>query len=166
VVSVKRRAVPELDDEFAKDLGDFASLAALRERIRSDLLAVRERASRAELRRSLIDALIDRTLRVRPAAAQQLDRRLRQASAQLTGRSEDAPTSARPLAGVAPAERGCASLILEVVARARGSRSARGDRVPHRAAGGLQGASAAQLREALDAHALRPWPADSCWTEG
>jgi trigger factor len=61
VAEVKRRAVPELDDEFAKDLGDFADLAALRERIRSDLLALRERASRSELRRSLVDALIERT---------------------------------------------------------------------------------------------------------
>jgi len=61
VAEVKRRAVPQLDDEFAKDLGDFADLAALRERIRTDLLAVRERSSRAELRRSLVDALIERT---------------------------------------------------------------------------------------------------------
>jgi trigger factor len=61
VAEVKRRAVPELDDEFAKDLGDFADLAALRERIRTDLLALRERASKSELRRSLVDALIERT---------------------------------------------------------------------------------------------------------
>ncbi len=61
VGEVKRRAVPELDDEFARDLGDFGSLAALRERIRADLLALRERAAQAELRRSLLDALIERT---------------------------------------------------------------------------------------------------------
>lgn len=61
VSEIKRRALPELDDEFAKDLGDFASLAALRDRIRADLLARNERAAQAELRRSLLDALIERT---------------------------------------------------------------------------------------------------------
>ena len=30
---IRRRVLPELDDEFAKDLGEFESLAALRERI-------------------------------------------------------------------------------------------------------------------------------------
>jgi trigger factor len=86
-VSVKSRAVPALDDEFAKDFGDFESLAALRERIRSDLLAVRERASRAELRRSLIDALIDRTsFEVPPGLLQrELHRQLHAARHRLEG---------------------------------------------------------------------------------
>jgi trigger factor len=35
--AIKQRVVPELDDEFAKDLGSFDSLAALRERVRHDL---------------------------------------------------------------------------------------------------------------------------------
>ena len=35
--AVKQRVVPALDDEFAKDLGDFDSLAALRDRVRQDL---------------------------------------------------------------------------------------------------------------------------------
>jgi trigger factor len=60
VSEVKRREVPALDDDFAKDL-DCESLAALRERIRADLLALRERAARQELRRSLLDALVERT---------------------------------------------------------------------------------------------------------
>lgn len=37
IKSLKQRVVPELDDEFAKDLGDFASIEALRARVRQDL---------------------------------------------------------------------------------------------------------------------------------
>jgi FKBP-type peptidyl-prolyl cis-trans isomerase (trigger factor) len=44
VKGLKRRVVPELDDEFAKDLGDFADLDALRERIRSGAARRRARA--------------------------------------------------------------------------------------------------------------------------
>jgi trigger factor len=61
VNAVKRREVPELDDEFAKDLGDFEDLEALRERVRSDLTAARERAAKAQLHRSVVDSLIERT---------------------------------------------------------------------------------------------------------
>ena len=34
---IKKRVVPALDDEFAKDLGEFESLDALRTRVREDL---------------------------------------------------------------------------------------------------------------------------------
>ncbi len=37
IKAIKQRVVPALDDEFAKDLGDFASLEALRARVRQDL---------------------------------------------------------------------------------------------------------------------------------
>src|SRR6267378_3597995 len=37
VKGLKRRVLPELDDEFAKDLGDFETLEALRARVREDL---------------------------------------------------------------------------------------------------------------------------------
>jgi trigger factor len=91
VAELKRRAVPELDDEFAKDLGDFASLEALRERIRADLLAMRERASQAELQRSLLDALIERTtFEVPPGMVQrELSRQLHQARHRLEGHVEE-----------------------------------------------------------------------------
>ena len=59
--TIRRRVVPALDDELAKDLGEFESLEALRTRIRADLTAARERAAQAELHRSLLDALIERT---------------------------------------------------------------------------------------------------------
>ena len=37
VKGIKRRVLPELDDEFAKDLGEFETLDALRARVREDL---------------------------------------------------------------------------------------------------------------------------------
>jgi trigger factor len=61
VAKVQRRELPELDDDFAKELGEFATVAELRERIRSDLEAARGREADAELRRTLMDSLIERT---------------------------------------------------------------------------------------------------------
>lgn len=60
VASLRRREVPALDDEFAKDLGEFETLDAVRARIRASLVAARERAARQTLRRTLLDALIER----------------------------------------------------------------------------------------------------------
>src|SRR5215467_7213197 len=37
VKGLKKRVLPELDDEFAKDLGEFDTLDALKTRIREDL---------------------------------------------------------------------------------------------------------------------------------
>jgi len=51
VGSLRRREVPALDDEFAKDLGgEFESLDQVRAKLRESLIASRERASRATLR--------------------------------------------------------------------------------------------------------------------
>lgn len=61
VVSIQRREIPELDDEFAKDVGEFETVAELRERVRSDLAEGAERRARTELERSVMDALIERT---------------------------------------------------------------------------------------------------------
>jgi len=61
VAAVKRREQPALDDAFAKEVGDFESLEALRERIRQDLREGRERGACEEARRTLMDALIERT---------------------------------------------------------------------------------------------------------
>jgi trigger factor len=55
--AIRKRVVPELDDEFAKDVGDFENLAALRARVRADLehqlMHESEREQRAELIRQL-----------------------------------------------------------------------------------------------------------------
>ena len=60
VVDVRMRQVPEVDDEFAKDVGDFDSLDALRARIRTDLESGQERESKETFRTTLMDALLER----------------------------------------------------------------------------------------------------------
>jgi trigger factor len=61
VAEVKKKQLPELDDEFAKDLGDFETLADLRERITNDLREAKERNAKNGLHRSLLDELVERT---------------------------------------------------------------------------------------------------------
>jgi trigger factor len=61
VQAVKKREPKDLDDEFAKDLGDFESLDELRNRIRDDLAAERKHAADQMLRRTVMDSLIKRT---------------------------------------------------------------------------------------------------------
>jgi trigger factor len=57
VKGLRKRVVPELDDEFAKDLGEFESLDALRTRVRADLehesMHEAERDTRGELLKQL-----------------------------------------------------------------------------------------------------------------
>ncbi|MDQ6888299.1 MAG: trigger factor [Gemmatimonadota bacterium] len=58
VTDVKRKSLPDLDDAFAREVGDFDSLDALSAAVREDLLAHAQRETDAELRQSLIDELI------------------------------------------------------------------------------------------------------------
>jgi len=60
VAALKRRELAELDDEFAKDVGDFSSLTELRARIQADIQATREREAETALKRSVLDALLAR----------------------------------------------------------------------------------------------------------
>jgi trigger factor len=85
VQSVRRRAVPELDDEFAKDVGEFASLEELRARVRGNITAERGRKAQAALQRSILDALIERTPFELPAGLveRRLQRRLNAAHREL-----------------------------------------------------------------------------------
>jgi trigger factor len=62
VKSIRKRAVPDLDDEFAKDVGDFDNLDALRARVRADLehemMHENEREVRAELLKQLAERVV------------------------------------------------------------------------------------------------------------
>ncbi len=58
VHEVKVRQVPDLDDEFAKDLGDFADLDALRAKVREDLLARREIESKRQFEQAVLDKIL------------------------------------------------------------------------------------------------------------
>jgi len=56
---IRIRELPNLDDEFAKDLGDFDSLDALKDRIRKDLETQAERANRDETLAKICDKLLE-----------------------------------------------------------------------------------------------------------
>jgi trigger factor len=76
--SVKRRVLPALDDEFAKDLGDFENLAALRARVREDVEHEAKHAAERELRGALMQQLAKRLPFEVPASLieREIDRRL------------------------------------------------------------------------------------------
>jgi len=57
VKGIKRRVRPELDDEFAKDLGEFETLDALRARVREDLEHQARHKAEGEIRAELMKEL-------------------------------------------------------------------------------------------------------------
>jgi trigger factor len=59
VKAVRRRELPELNDEFAQDLGDFQTLDELREAIRTSMKSEREYMAQQEAKNKLVDKLVD-----------------------------------------------------------------------------------------------------------
>jgi trigger factor len=57
VHGIKKRVLPLLDDEFAKDLGEFENLGALRARVREDLEHEARHAAEREVRSDLMKQL-------------------------------------------------------------------------------------------------------------
>ena len=55
---VKRKALPELDDAFAREVGDFESLDALKTTVRTDLASHAEREADAGVRQQIIDQIV------------------------------------------------------------------------------------------------------------
>lgn len=58
LVDVKRKQVPELDDAFAREVGDFDSIDALTKTVREDLDRHADRDADAEVRQRLVDDII------------------------------------------------------------------------------------------------------------
>jgi len=58
VKQIKQKKVPELNDDFAKDVGPFESLDALKAKIKEDVARGKEQAAKNKLRRDVIDKLI------------------------------------------------------------------------------------------------------------
>lgn len=59
LVDVKEKRLPDLNDEFARDVGEFESLAALRDAIREDLRRHGEDEVEEAVRRRLVDNIVD-----------------------------------------------------------------------------------------------------------
>ena len=89
---LRRRVVPALDDEFAKDLGeDLESLEALRARVRGDLEAESRDASERQLRADLLKQLAKRLPFPVPGALvdREVDRRVEEFARRLMSQQID-----------------------------------------------------------------------------
>lgn len=60
VVSIKERTLPVLDDDFAKDLGDFKSMKDLREKIEKEISSTKEKSARNEMAEEIINKISDK----------------------------------------------------------------------------------------------------------
>jgi trigger factor len=78
VKALKRRVLPELDDEFAKDMGQFETLDALKARVREDLEHEARHAAERDVRADLMKQLASRVpFEVPPSLIErELDRRI------------------------------------------------------------------------------------------
>lgn len=79
--AVKQKRLPELDDEFARDAGDYSSLEDLRAKVRADGVERKEMAARSEMQFKLVDRLVEDTSFEVPEVLveEQLETRLRDA---------------------------------------------------------------------------------------
>ncbi len=56
---VRRKELPALDDEFARDLGDYQNITELRESVRKSIFQEKQFASQQTAKEELIDKLVD-----------------------------------------------------------------------------------------------------------
>jgi len=91
VNGLKRRVLPELDDEFAKDLGEFDTLDALTTRVREDLEHDAKHAADRELRGELMKQLAARVPFDVPQSLveREVDRRLEEFARRLIDQNVD-----------------------------------------------------------------------------
>jgi trigger factor len=59
IKEIKEKIVPKLDDEFAKDIGEYQNLEELKKKIREDLKREGEESARRDLENQLIERLIE-----------------------------------------------------------------------------------------------------------
>jgi trigger factor len=128
VKELRRKILPELDDEFAKDLGAFDSLAALRERIQSDLREEADEKAKRQLRTDILKQLSERVTFELPASLvdREIDRRLEEFARQLMQQRVDPRQAGIDWAQFREAQREPAragvagALVLDEIARREG----------------------------------------------
>jgi trigger factor len=91
VTALRRKVLPTLDDEFAKDLGEFATLADLRGRIREDLEQDADRERTRRMRQQLLEQLAGRMTGEVPEGmvAREVDRRVEEFARRLMDQGVD-----------------------------------------------------------------------------
>jgi len=91
VKAVRRKELPELNDEFARDLGDYQNFEELREAIRKVIMAEREYAAQQEAKGKIVDSLAKSHEFAVPQAYvdHQIENNLRRSVREVTGRDID-----------------------------------------------------------------------------
>jgi trigger factor len=59
VKGIRRKELPELNDEFAQDLGDYRTVDELREKVRQGIFAQRENEAQRDAKAKLVDKLVE-----------------------------------------------------------------------------------------------------------
>jgi len=59
VKAVRRKELPELNDDFAKDMGDYQTLDELKDSIRKSILHEREHQAQDDTKQQIIAKLVD-----------------------------------------------------------------------------------------------------------
>lgn len=125
VKEVKKRRVPEMNDEFAKSAGDVETLGALREKLRQQLMQRKTREQEAALKRRLMEKLVQQHAievpeamveRETAAVLEELAMALRATGGRMEGLPED-PEALKAKARETAVRRVKESLLLEAVAR-------------------------------------------------
>ena len=125
VHDIRRRVVPTLDDEFAKDLGEFETLEGLRNRVRQDLEAEARDAAERQARAEVLKKLAQRVPFPVPGSLieREIDRRLEEFARRLMDQRVDPRKANIDWAGFRDAQREPAgeavgsALVLDEVAR-------------------------------------------------
>ncbi len=60
VISIKEKKIPALDDEFAKELGEFENLKDLKEKIKKEIISSKEKATKQDMAEEIIKKISDK----------------------------------------------------------------------------------------------------------
>ena len=95
VHDIRKRVMPTIDDEFAKDMGEFDNLDALRARVRQDLEAEAREASERQVRADVLKKLAQRVPFPVPASLvdREIDRRVEEFARRLMDQRIDPRTT-------------------------------------------------------------------------
>jgi trigger factor len=125
---VRRKELPALDDEFARDLGDYQNLDELRDAVRKTIFHEKQYVAQQQAKEELIDRLVERNDFAVPEAYidRQLENQVRMQLHELTGKGVDPATLKLDWQKIKETQRDKAvrsvraSLVLEKIAEREG----------------------------------------------
>lgn len=135
VKAIKEKALPNLDDEFAKDIGDYQGIEDLKTKLREQMLERKKRQAETNIREKIFDALIAKNQFDIPRALVEMQARnmIMETQQMLAGQGLSIEKLGQSPAQLferyrAPAERQVRSaLILDAIAQQEGLKAEDGD---------------------------------------